>query len=84
MLLLVDWWRWWIIDCIHTSIIGECPPSVLPLLQPRLPTPLPSFLHGLLGNKRNFAFLASSLCTQLRTPRMVYMVDLRNHGNNTH
>jgi len=42
------------------------------------------FLHGLLGNKRNFASLASSLSTQLSTPRPIYALDLRNHGENVH
>ncbi|EJK68923.1 hypothetical protein THAOC_09864 [Thalassiosira oceanica] len=42
------------------------------------------FLHGLLGNKRNFASLATSLSTQLRSPRTIYTLDLRNHGENTH
>ncbi|KAL7435881.1 hypothetical protein ACHAXH_005236 [Discostella pseudostelligera] len=42
------------------------------------------FLHGLLGNKRNFASLASSLSSQLRNPRPIYTLDLRNHGENTH
>eukprot|EP00571_Detonula_confervacea_P016430 CAMPEP_0172302532 /NCGR_PEP_ID=MMETSP1058-20130122/4225_1 /TAXON_ID=83371 /ORGANISM="Detonula confervacea, Strain CCMP 353" /LENGTH=408 /DNA_ID=CAMNT_0013013047 /DNA_START=24 /DNA_END=1250 /DNA_ORIENTATION=+ len=42
------------------------------------------FLHGLLGNKRNFASLASSLSTQLQNPRPIYALDLRNHGENTH
>ncbi|KAL9181831.1 hypothetical protein ACHAXT_012174 [Thalassiosira profunda] len=42
------------------------------------------FLHGLLGNKRNFASLASSLSTQLQNPRTIYTLDLRNHGENTH
>lgn len=41
-------------------------------------------LHGLLGNKRNFASLASSLSSQLQNPRAIYAVDLRNHGENTH
>ena len=41
-------------------------------------------LHGLLGNKRNFASLASSLSSQLKIPRSIYTVDLRNHGENTH
>lgn len=41
-------------------------------------------LHGLLGNKRNFASLASSLSSQLQNPRAIYTVDLRNHGENTH
>lgn len=40
-------------------------------------------LHGLLGNKRNFASLASSLSSQLQKPRAIYTVDLRNHGENT-
>ncbi len=42
------------------------------------------FLHGLLGNKRNFASLVSSLSSQLRDPRAIYTLDLRNHGENTH
>ncbi|KAL3806833.1 hypothetical protein ACHAXA_002397 [Cyclostephanos tholiformis] len=42
------------------------------------------FLHGLLGNKRNFASLASSLSSQLRNPRTIYALDLRNHGENSH
>lgn len=42
------------------------------------------FLHGLLGNKRNFASLASSLSTQIKQPRSIYALDLRNHGENTH
>ncbi|KAL7538218.1 hypothetical protein ACHAXR_008371, partial [Thalassiosira sp. AJA248-18] len=46
--------------------------------------PIFSFLHGLLGNKRNFASLASSLSTQLQNPRPIYNLDLRNHGENTH
>eukprot|EP01082_Thalassiosira_pseudonana_P016096 g14279.t1 g14279 contig9:1522287-1523429(-) len=41
-------------------------------------------LHGLLGNKRNFASLANSLSTQLKNSRPIYTLDLRNHGENTH
>jgi esterase len=37
-------------------------------------------LHGLLGSKRNFASLATSLSAQLETPRRILGVDLRNHG----
>ena len=40
------------------------------------------FLHGLLGSKRNFASLATMLGVQLQTPRTIYGVDLRNHGDN--
>ena len=39
-------------------------------------------LHGLLGSKRNFASLASSLSSQLRRPRLLVTLDLRNHGEN--
>jgi predicted alpha/beta-fold hydrolase len=39
-------------------------------------------LHGLLGSKRNFASIASSLANQLQRPRHIYSVDLRNHGTN--
>ena len=50
----------------------------------RSPPPV-VFLHGLLGNKKNFASLARSLANQLRTPRRIFGIDLRNHGesNNT-
>ena len=41
-------------------------------------------LHGLLGNKRNFATLASSLGAQLDQPRRIVGVDLRNHGDSAH
>ena len=38
-------------------------------------------LHGLLGSKRNFASLASSLGAQLDRQRRIVAVDLRNHGD---
>lgn len=38
------------------------------------------FLHGLLGNKRNFATIARSLSAQLDNQRSIYGLDLRNHG----
>jgi hypothetical protein len=38
------------------------------------------FLHGLLGNKRNFATIARSLSAQLDHQRAIYGLDLRNHG----
>lgn len=38
------------------------------------------FLHGLLGNKRNFASIARSLSQQLEKPRRIVGLDLRNHG----
>jgi len=41
-------------------------------------------LHGLLGSKRNFSTLGTSLSRQLKKPRRVLAVDLRNHGDNTH
>lgn len=41
-------------------------------------------LHGLLGNRRNFASVASSLAAQLSKPRQIIAVDLRNHGENSH
>lgn len=41
-------------------------------------------LHGLLGSKRNFASLASSLGHQLDKPRRILGVDLRNHGDSDH
>jgi len=40
-------------------------------------------LHGLLGSKRNFASLGTSLAQQLVKKRKVLAVDLRNHGDNT-
>lgn len=41
-------------------------------------------LHGLLGQKRNFASLGTSLASQLETPRRIFALDLRNHGDNSH
>lgn len=41
-------------------------------------------LHGLLGSKRNFASLASSLGNQLEKQRRIIGVDLRNHGDSEH
>lgn len=38
-------------------------------------------LHGLLGNKRNFQTVATSLGAQLDSPRRIVGVDLRNHGD---
>ena len=38
------------------------------------------FLHGLLGNKRNFATIGRSLAAQLEYPRPLLSLDLRNHG----
>lgn len=40
------------------------------------------FLHGLLGNKKNFASLARSLARQLTTQRRIFGLDMRNHGDN--
>ena len=39
---------------------------------------------GLLGQKRNFASLGTSLSTQLHKKRKIYTLDLRNHGDNHH
>jgi esterase len=41
-------------------------------------------LHGLLGSKRNFASLATSLGNQLEKQRRIIGVDLRNHGDSDH
>eukprot|EP00814_Leptocylindrus_danicus_P004475 CAMPEP_0116019342 /NCGR_PEP_ID=MMETSP0321-20121206/9184_1 /TAXON_ID=163516 /ORGANISM="Leptocylindrus danicus var. danicus, Strain B650" /LENGTH=284 /DNA_ID=CAMNT_0003489903 /DNA_START=116 /DNA_END=971 /DNA_ORIENTATION=+ len=41
-------------------------------------------LHGLLGSKRNFASLGTSLTRQLQKKRRVLALDLRNHGENEH
>jgi pimeloyl-ACP methyl ester carboxylesterase len=40
-------------------------------------------LHGLLGSKRNFSSIATSLHAQLEIKRRIMAVDLRNHGENT-
>lgn len=42
--------------------------------------PAALFLHGLLGNKRNFDSIARSLGPQLDQPRRILGLDLRNHG----
>jgi hypothetical protein len=39
------------------------------------------FMHGLLGQKRNFDSIGQSLVKQLRKSRRVLAVDLRNHGS---
>jgi esterase len=41
-------------------------------------------LHGLLGSKRNFASIATSLSSQLERKRRIIGLDLRNHGENHH
>lgn len=41
-------------------------------------------LHGLLGQKRNFATFGSSLAAQLEKKRRILALDLRNHGDNGH
>lgn len=60
------------------------PPQQQPQQQKQEQYPPVLFLHGLLGNKRNFASLASSLSLQLQKPRTIYTLDLRNHGDNNH
>jgi esterase len=55
---------------------GEAPP-----LHTNTPVIL---LHGLLGSKRNFASIASSLDSQLQQKRRIIGLDLRNHGENHH
>jgi predicted alpha/beta-fold hydrolase len=42
--------------------------------------PAAIFLHGLLGNKRNFCSIGTSLSQQMQTPRRLIGLDLRNHG----
>lgn len=46
--------------------------------------PAALFLHGLLGNKRNFASIGASLSQQIASPRRLIGLDLRNHGENQH
>jgi hypothetical protein len=43
-------------------------------------TPPVLLLHGLLGNKRNFATIGTSLSRQLDRKRRLFGLDLRNHG----
>ena len=40
-------------------------------------------LHGLLGQKRNFASIGSAIALQLEHKRRIFALDLRNHGDNT-
>jgi hypothetical protein len=47
---------------------------------PPQPKPPVVFLHGLLGNKKNFSSLARSLSQQLQTKRRIFGLDMRNHG----
>eukprot|EP00956_Cyclotella_meneghiniana_P027567 scaffold62060_cov23-Cyclotella_meneghiniana.AAC.1 len=63
---------------------SEFPPKSSSTNQHVVHHPPVILLHGLLGNKRNFASLATSLSSQLRLPRTIYTLDLRNHGENTH
>ena len=42
------------------------------------------FIHGLLGSKRNFAYICTSLSRQLKKRRRIISIDLRNHGDNIH
>lgn len=41
-------------------------------------------LHGLLGQKRNFATFGAALASQLQKKRRIFALDLRNHGDNSH
>lgn len=41
-------------------------------------------LHGLLGQKRNFATFGNALASQLEKRRRIFALDLRNHGDNGH
>lgn len=41
-------------------------------------------LHGLLGNKRNFATVGNLLSYELEAKRRIFGIDLRNHGDNHH
>lgn len=60
----------------HTSSTSESPSfSELPPV---------ILLHGLLGQKRNFSSLGTSLASQLKSPRRIFALDLRNHGDNSH
>jgi pimeloyl-ACP methyl ester carboxylesterase len=51
---------------------------------PATNTPPPVvLLHGLLGSKRNFASLGTSLSDLLVNKRPILALDLRNHGDNS-
>ena len=74
-----------VVDLKYSKFLTPPPPSQQqPQQQPQDQYPPVIFLHGLLGNKRNFASLASSLSLQLQKPRSIYTLDLRNHGDNNH
>jgi hypothetical protein len=57
--------------------------SSTPAPTPAAP-PVVVFLHGLLGNKRNFASIGRSLAQQQQQERRFVSLDLRNHGDNVH
>merc|ERR1712039_380949 len=42
------------------------------------------FIHGLLGQKRNFGTLVKLLDEKLETKRHIISIDMRNHGANDH
>lgn len=62
---------------IETAVSLKYTEFATPTNTERSPT---IFLHGLLGNKRNFATIGRSLSAQLAHPRRLFGLDLRNHG----
>jgi esterase len=67
---------------VELSIADYSVPSPDGSAQTSFDHPPVLLLHGLLGSKRNFASLGTSLAQQLDRQRQVLAVDLRNHGDN--
>lgn len=71
-------------QAVDLKYIDFSDPKVSPVEGSSTEKPPVILLHGLLGQKRNFLSLGTSLASQLETPRRIFALDLRNHGDNSH